>query len=199
MYHHSIWQLLVDLNNKIDQQANVINEMRETISELKNSIDDQPPSKPSIEKIEYQFEQLKIETLEGTLNIGLTPQETLPFEQLEIPSEGSNQNSLTAIESSILHQLQPFITKQLPGQITQMARELDFNLSDEWKNTIFQDVQQQLPKKVKAHVGQLATDGSLKIEPERIPLLTKHIQKEILQGVSRYLEKIKENETYDGY
>ena len=36
-----------------------------------NSLKEAPSTK--IDRIEYKFDQLKIETLEGTLNIGLNP------------------------------------------------------------------------------------------------------------------------------
>ena len=39
----------------------------------------------SIERMEYKFDQLKVETLEGTLNIGLNPSDLQGIEDFSVP------------------------------------------------------------------------------------------------------------------
>ena len=55
--------------------------MEQKITELQN----RPPV--HVEKMEYKFDQLKVETLEGTLNIGLNPTDLQGIEDFSVPSK----------------------------------------------------------------------------------------------------------------
>ena len=44
-------------------------------------------------ELEYKFDQLKVETLEGTLNIGLNPSDLQGIEDFSIPSKNGPECS----------------------------------------------------------------------------------------------------------
>ncbi len=58
-----------------------IHSLEQKIIELQN----RPPV--HVEKMEYKFDQLKVETLEGTLNIGLNPADLQNIEDFSVPSK----------------------------------------------------------------------------------------------------------------
>ncbi len=129
----SLWQQLAYLEQKINQQSALINQLNEKIDQL---IEQQNKSNRVAETIEYNFEQLKIETLEGTLNIGLTPHEDLPFEQLDLPTETSEE-TLTPMEQQVYNQLIPFIRKDLPESLSQFANENEIELDQKQSFLLF--------------------------------------------------------------
>ncbi|TFB22056.1 hypothetical protein E3U55_07075 [Filobacillus milosensis] len=187
---NTVWQQLAYLEQKINQQTQLIQELKDKIDELSEA--QKQSSKSQVEKIEYNFEQLKIETLEGTLNIGLTPHKDLPFEQLDLPEE-SSEPVTTPMEQQIYNQLLPYIRKEVPKIINDFSNENDINISDEWRVILFQDLRKQLPNRIKQHIQNLNQDDRLIIDREQVTMLVNHIKKEISQGVTTYLNNTKEN------
>ncbi|WP_188207098.1 spore germination protein GerPC [Alkalibacillus aidingensis] len=187
--HPYILERLARLEEKVDYQ---IEQMAQILSLLQNMSQEQPEqeeSKATIDSVEYHFEQLKIETLEGTLNIGLTPQNDLPFEQIDLPK----QEGMTHLEQQAMEELSPFLREELPKAIDEYAQEHDLKVTDEWKMLILQDVQKQVPKRVKEYLSQINPEERVIIENEQIPTIVKHIRSEILKGVKDHIMKIKEH------
>src|SRR5690606_9664981 len=60
-------RLISHLQKKLDDTEDVIDQLQTELTELKEQ------KGVHIGRLEYKFDQLKVETLEGTLNIGLTP------------------------------------------------------------------------------------------------------------------------------
>ncbi|MGP4073457.1 spore germination protein GerPC [Piscibacillus sp. B03] len=188
--YNTLWQQLAYLEQKLNQQHLMLEQLNEKVDEL---IDQQRNSHKVADKVEYNFEQLKIETLEGTLNIGLTPQEDLPFKQLDLPKE-SSEETLTPMEQQVYNQLMPFIRKELPHAIKHFTEENDIELDQKQQLLILQDIKDQLPNRIKEHTSSMQKNGRVIIDKEQIPALIKHIQKEITQGIDLFLNQIKENE-----
>ncbi|GIP38120.1 hypothetical protein J31TS4_14000 [Paenibacillus sp. J31TS4] len=69
-----VLRLLQDLYGALAMQRDQLASLSARLEELQASVDALGDRKQTvIEKIEYTFDQLKVETLEGTLNIGITP------------------------------------------------------------------------------------------------------------------------------
>ena len=67
-------------------QHQELSELRSLVTQLSAEVK-QLKEKPSVtvERLEYKFDQLKVETLEGTLNIGLNPTDLNAIEDLAVP------------------------------------------------------------------------------------------------------------------
>ncbi|MGM8214704.1 spore germination protein GerPC [Bacillaceae bacterium W0354] len=190
---NNIWQQLAQLNAKLNEQNELIYELRNMIESLNRQLTEQSIQKPSAEKIEYNFDQLKIETLEGTLNIGLTPNQPLPFEQVDLPKEQKDISGFSPFEQSVYNQLLPYIKDEIPRQINQFSEENNIEIANEWKTILYHDLKKQLPNRIKEHIQQLQTNKRMNINKEQIPMLVEHIKKEINKGLQTYLGRIKEN------
>ncbi|MFK4998183.1 spore germination protein GerPC [Bacillus sp. N9] len=75
------------LYDYMNQQQNEILKLRKELNRLENEVN-KLKEKPGItvERLEYKFDQLKVETLEGTLNIGLNPADLKQIEDVAIPT-----------------------------------------------------------------------------------------------------------------
>ncbi|GAA0454783.1 spore germination protein GerPC [Alkalibacillus silvisoli] len=188
--HPYIMERLNRLEQKVDyqmeQMAHIISLLQQ-LSEDDDSEDEQQQT--TIDTIEYHFEQLKIETLEGTLNIGLTPQRDLPFEQLDLPKK----QGLSEIEQHALKELEPFMREELPEKIDTIASEHSVSLTDEWKTLILQDIHKQIPKRLKEYLNNMNPHERMTVESESLSHITNHIRKEILSGIKDHMLKIKEH------
>src|SRR3954470_18148418 len=125
--NQNLYQILQTMQSYIYRQdqrmrglQKKIHSLEQTVSKLQN----RPPV--HIDRMEYKFDQLKVETLEGTLNIGLNPTDLNGIEDFSVPNQKGpatpkeRMSMFTEIENSI-HQY------------------LDTNLQ-----SIMQDVGQQL-------------------------------------------------------
>ncbi|MFP3720271.1 spore germination protein GerPC [Niallia circulans] len=119
-----------------------------------------------IDRIDYSFDQLKVETLEGTLNIGLNPEDLSNIEELAInPNSPTQQpqapfyppidpkemmNRSMDIEE-VMHQ---FIQLELPEIIRQKQLELNMPEEESYVTFIQEDITKQLPTRIQYYLQQ---------------------------------------------
>lgn len=72
-YISSLHQLSGEQSNKLTELEEKIKMIEEKLNQLDQS--DEKQSKHTIDKIEYHFDQLKIDHLNGALHIGLSPED----------------------------------------------------------------------------------------------------------------------------
>ena len=78
LFHPNAAIILEAQDKRILQLEQELKRLTEEISLLKNK----PPI--HVDKIEYKFDQLKVESLDGTLNIGLNPSDLNNIDELAI-------------------------------------------------------------------------------------------------------------------
>lgn len=156
---------------QIEQQQQLIDQLQKKLDEIQ--MNQQP--KTVIEKIEYHFDQLKIETLEGTLQIGLTPNGS---DLSDVGDLYSQQGAIN--QDPILHSLHAFMTNDIPSWMNQYIRDHDLKVSNEHQQHIVADVRKQLPQRIEFYKNQ---------EPEIDSTQLLHqIQTEIRTSIAQYLD-----------
>ena len=77
--------LFQQLYDYVKWQHQEITNLKASMAELSKEIQ-KLKDKPSVtvERLEYKFDQLKVETLEGTLNIGLNPSDLNNIDDLSV-------------------------------------------------------------------------------------------------------------------
>jgi spore germination protein PC len=150
-----------------------------------------------IDKIEYKFDQLKVETLEGTLNIGLNPSDLSGIEDFSV------QNQSLTTPYSPKHQMQRsmkieeaiyrYLETDLPQLVENAQRELAVQPNDEYLSFIKQDIIKQLPIRIEHHLTSNSTSSRT---PENAPADDKIIEalmQEIQNGVFVFFSNLPEN------
>lgn len=74
-----LFQRIQELEQRLEQSIQRTEQLEKELAELR--------SKPPIH-VEYHFDQLKVSRLDGTLNIGLSPQAMKDIESFEVPAPG---------------------------------------------------------------------------------------------------------------
>lgn len=124
-----------------------------TVLKIKlKELEDRPNIK--IDKIEYKFDQLKVETLEGTLNIGLNPADAESLEELAINHENP---------------LSPFMFKDRDALIQQISQEV-FQYLDNERSTLFQHAGVLQDKPIDPQVADFVIEDLKRQLPFRINL-----------------------------
>ncbi|MEH7014429.1 spore germination protein GerPC [Neobacillus niacini] len=192
-------QLLQWVQLTLQAQENRICTLEHTIQKLQEEMK-QLKDKPSIrvDKIEYKFDQLKVETLEGTLNIGLNPSDLANIEDFAVENQSLNtpihpkaqmQRSMK-IEESIYQ----YLETELPALFKETQNQLNVRLDDSYLAFIKQDIMKQLPARIDYHIQNTAAnkrDGEHSTEESIIDLLKQEIRKGILIFINHLPENVK--------
>jgi spore germination protein PC len=162
-YFYESQQQIKQLQEIAEKQSKQISTLQELLKAMQQEII-QIKEKPSmnIERIEYKFDQLKVETLEGTLNIGLTPGSTGEIEDflvtqnnLEVPIPQRNQNLAKGIETD----LRSYLTQNGHDKIKQIAEQQGKVLENHYYDFMIQDVCKQLPSRINHTLNTITAEA----------------------------------------
>lgn len=162
--------------------------------------------KPSIhiDRIDYSFDQLKVETLEGTLNIGLNPEDLSNIEELAInPNSPINQphapfyppidpKQMMNRSMDLEEKMNQFIQLELPDIIRKKQNELNLPEEESYVSFIQEDITKQLPTRIQYYLQQGANrkqNGS-NLSNEAI---IQALKEEMENGVHLFLSHIPDN------
>ncbi|KAB7665390.1 spore germination protein GerPC [Bacillus sp. B1-b2] len=198
-YSEQMKYYLQQVEKRIKHLEQVVNTLTTEIDTLK--------SRPSVhvDRIDYSFDQLKIETLEGTLNIGLNPEDLSNIEELSINPNNPNiqpnapfyppidPKQMMNRSMDIEEQMHQFIQLELPDIIRNKQIELHLPEEESYITFIQEDVTKQLPTRIQYYLNQApknrATDNG-QFSNERI---IQALKEEMANGVHLFLSHIPDN------
>jgi spore germination protein PC len=197
MNYYEFYEYIQQLHRFVESQSTKIKTLESLVQSLASDVKELK-GKPSIqvEKIEYKFDQLKVETLEGTLNIGLNPSDLQAIEDFAVegkqtvnpPFAPANQfQSTMRIEESLLQN----IDSEVVNIIQQYNQENEVNIDDSYVAFIKDDIRKQLPNRIQYHlnhipIDQRANDQSIEHESRIIELIRNDIQ----NGIYTFLNNL---------
>ncbi|SHG22187.1 spore germination protein GerPC [Ornithinibacillus halophilus] len=175
------------LLQKIQELENRINEMEEKLEENKST---------NIEKIEYKFDQLKVEHLEGTLHVGLSPSDLANIEDLGLGQQNSAfSNPIHKIppvppaagrHPSLINRLNKYLHEDGPKLIQNLAKKNNHPVDSDFEKLLIQDMEKQLPQRIQFYETR-AHDQ--KIPNNNVPnYIFEHIQKEVTHSIETYMK-----------
>ncbi|MDM5328342.1 spore germination protein GerPC [Neobacillus sp. CF12] len=192
-------QLLQWVQMTLQAQENRIAILEQTIQKLQEEMK-QLKDKPSIkvDKIEYKFDQLKVETLDGTLNIGLNPSDLANIEDFAVENQSlktpihpkAQMQRSMKIEESVYQ----YLETELPALFKETQNQLNIRLDDSYLDFIKQDILKQLPARIDYHIQNTAAnerDGEQGTEESIIQLIKQEIKKGILIFINHLPENVK--------
>jgi spore germination protein PC len=197
--NQDFYTYLQKLHQFVQFQESRIQKLEQLAGDLQqqvNSLKDRPPIQ--VDTIEYKFDQLKVETLEGTLNIGLNPSELQGIEDFAV--KGSSVSSPITQQTQMQRamdmeeDIEKFLETDLPDIFSETARELEMEADSTYLNFIKEDIKKQLPGRIDYYLKQGQQNQELSRNPEgwRESSL-EHIKKEIRNGVKAFLGNLPEN------
>ncbi|AIQ24294.1 spore germination protein GerPC [Paenibacillus sp. FSL R5-0475] len=148
----------------------------------------------SIGPINYHFEQLKIEKLEGTLNIGITPNEGNNLDEAMIngkpigEQEGGTPTA-SALSDKIRPEILKYVQEEVPSQFSRLEKEQNLSIDEQYIQMVTQDLLNQMDGRINEYVSQLpaAEEGRGYTEEESASIV-EQIKRDIVTAVERHLE-----------
>lgn len=189
MYYQSDWiQYVQSLQSCMQAQSMKMEEMNRMIQQLIGEIHDlkQTGSPPPVIRNEYKFDLLKVEKLEGTLNIGISPNgNASSIDEFSVDQ---------AVDTPEMRQLQPEMDQRIQQQLHQyldedayqtlkyIEQENQYPLDEPYRKFIIEDVKKQIHPRIQHYLKKVSVDGA---DSERL----NQVEKAIVQKVKKDIDK----------
>ncbi|MCU9612474.1 spore germination protein GerPC [Caldibacillus lycopersici] len=184
---------------KIKVLEDAQSDMKQLLESLKNN------QAVNIERIDYHFDQLKIEKLEGTLNIGVNPNDLQNLDEFAV---GSNQvfpqashkfnpEMINYLENELL----AYMDNEVPQMVDETKREFGLQLDDSYTEFIKQDIRNQLKQRIDYYLRQPANMKENISNQERQDQIIFAIQNDIKQAINSFFSQfpMKGDESSDDF
>ncbi|MGF3102176.1 spore germination protein GerPC [Rossellomorea sp. DUT-2] len=190
MTPQQLYQYIDMLNTKIVALEQKVNELSQELMTIKES------PKINVERIEYKFDQLKVESLDGTLNIGLNPSNLKDtIEDLAV-DQNVNVNSikdLTPYKERITNEIQAYIQTELPTLIQDNEMQFQRSLDPSYYEMVQQDLLNQMPQRIDFYLENIPHVESKQSEEEWERKIISKIKKDIQTALFSFMSQMPEN------
>lgn len=156
--YQQLYQYINNQNKRISNLETLVSELQKEVTSLRD--------KPSInvERIEYKFDQLKVETLEGTLNIGLNPSDLEGIEDLAVNKQTLSPSpvpplkqevDMEGLQKNLMPRIEEYIEKEVPAIITDTEIQLGTSLDDSYHELVKEDIRKQMPQRIQFYAQSM--------------------------------------------
>ncbi|CDQ40677.1 MULTISPECIES: spore germination protein GerPC [Virgibacillus] len=178
---------LNDIHEYMKQQETIIQTLMSRVNQLEESL--QHTNSNKIEKVEYHFDQLKIEHLDGTLHIGLSPQDLVNLEENGFPNQpGTPPNYQPPLKQTLQSELSSYLNDSGPTIIRQLASDHNVTLDDGYPSILIKDIEKQLPGRIAYHENEATKHRKIQSREELHAYITNKIKSEINQSLASYMQ-----------
>ncbi|MBX9971916.1 spore germination protein GerPC [Cytobacillus firmus] len=188
---------LQQLHAFVEAQEKRIRSLEAAVKKLQEETEvlkSRPPMQ--IDRIEYKFDQLKVESLEGTLNIGLNPSELQNIEDFAVdnqnikaPISPNNHMKRTMEIEDAIYQ---YLESKLPEIVASVQQKLNVNADDSYIAFIKEDIKKQLPNRIDFYIKQQQS-ANRSTQENNNEVIIELIKKEIQNGVHAFISHLPEN------
>lgn len=194
-----LYTYIQQMHALVHSQEKRIRDLEKSLKNLQqelNNLKSRPPV--HVDTIQYKFDQLKVETLEGTLNIGLNPSDLEGIEDFEVqnknistPSSPKEQMERTMeIEDRIFQ----YLETDLKALISNYEEQLDRKIEESYIDFIREDIKKQLPSRIEHYLKQIpnnerSAESKMKVNDQ----IEKQIKQDIEKAVLAFLQNLPNN------
>lgn len=191
------YQYTTQMKAFLDAQSKRIAAIEAELSALKEAVN-KLPTEPSttIEKIEYKFDQLKIERLDGTLNIGLNPGKLEELGDLSangqpigypVPFPKQLREQLT---TDIEQEITKYVEQELATIIANIEAEYNLPSQGEYAEFIRNDLFKQLHERIHHYLNQFPYHEQQERNHEYKERIIEQIKTDITQAVRSFFQNV---------
>ncbi|MBU8907911.1 spore germination protein GerPC [Desertibacillus haloalkaliphilus] len=163
-------QRIADLERTVQQLQSEIHHLRQN----------QQPT-----NVEYKFDQLKVERLDGTLNIGLNPNQgeeaiddfSVNQHQLQTPFARGNSDLFENVRKDIYH----YLDHDCYPILETLEAQYNYPLEPSYRQFIIDDVKKQIDHRIQYYLNQVPPNQQSDAQLKDIEHMTKSKVKEDIQ------------------
>jgi len=180
---------------RLYQSEQQIIQLTEKLTQIQQQLNDLSNKSPL--HIEYHFDQLKVNRLEGTLNVGLSPQGIQGIESFEAPDPSclkvtSDQpNGLAEPIRSVQTEMTAYMDDEAAKLLMEMEQQAGIALDEAHRFKVIEDVKKQLNDRVH-YYGRMSpcpSNGTTEEQQAWKNTIKEKTQRDISSAFSAYLSK----------
>ncbi|EEL71974.1 MULTISPECIES: spore germination protein GerPC [Bacillus] len=181
-YLHQLQQALQIQQQTILNLEEQVRLLQEELNELKS----RPSS--SIGKVEYKFDQLKVENLNGTLNIGLNPfsSKGQQIEDFQVDTETLKVNPETETNpdfyQGILQEMHRYLDEEAYSRILHFEQEERTPLDEMYRQMMVDDIKKQMEHRLPYYLSQVQSYEGISSDPD-------YLRDVIIQAMKQDIDK----------
>ncbi|MBN8207129.1 spore gernimation protein GerPC [Bacillus sp. NTK071] len=190
----NIYGILQRMQQHIEQQNHRIKMLENMVDDLKDGYEQLSKApKTNIEKIEYKFDQLKIERLDGTLNIGLTPNGGADMLE-DFTVNGTNGMHPPSLAPETIQSIQQNVNSYMQNgalkQLGELEQKYNYPLDDPYRQFILDDIQKQLDQRINYYLNQ-QTNRSPNTSPQELSEeIENKLKRDIINGMEAFIKNL---------
>lgn len=194
---YDYYDYLSQLHQTVSAQQKKIHDLEEKIFELHEAIRELQIRAPiSIEKIDYHFDQLKIEKLDGTLNIGINPNDLQTMDELSVNGKPPVElENLFHKNQNLFHEVQQYLYRFIGSELPSIIKQHELDPS--FIPSIQQDIIQQLPQRIQYYLNRYEQQLRGKSHEEQQTFIISNVKKDIEEAIQSFKEKQNQNDGND--
>lgn len=180
---------LQQLYSTIQSQQQQLQQLQEAVQRLTAELEDLKRNPPqSIGKVEYKFDQLKVENLNGTLNIGLNPFNSSgeAIEDFDVETETLKVNPEIQVNpdfyQDILQQVTRYLNEDAYSRIIEIETEQRTVLDDTYRQMMIDDIQKQMEHRLPYYLSQVEQYPEITSNPQ-------YMKEIIVQNMKQDIDK----------
>lgn len=187
-YFQQVHEYLRAQNRQMETMKKLIEQLHHDVSQLKEK------QVPSVIKNEYKFDLLKVERLEGTLNIGLNPKSTDSAidefsinQSMDVPSPYHQPPELF---DRIQREIYRYLDHDALQILERIEQECGHPLDDAYRSFIVGDIKRQIDQRIRHYMNQMDT---AELEPEQITAWEQKVVQKVKRDIERTCETFVKN------
>lgn len=189
----NIFYILQQITQQLERQESLIKQLQKKQRALEKELTE-VKEKPvlHIDRIEYQFDQLKIDRLEGTLNIGLNPKDLQDMDEFAIdtlPFHKMQDRYLENIREQLEHELNTYLDTELPEQIDKIKHGNSLDIDESYTQFIIADIRQQLRERIDFYLKQQLREMPQTDREDMSAIILERIKEDIYNAVQSFFKQ----------
>lgn len=187
--NQDVYIYLQQFQQVLQKQQEAIHALEEQVQTLREELDElkgRPSS--SIGKVEYKFDQLKVENLNGTLNIGLNPFATKgqQIEDFQVDTETLKVNPETQTTpdfyQGIIQEMHRYLDEEAYNRILHFEQEQRTPLDDMYRQMMIDDIKKQMEHRLPYYLSQVQPYEEITSDPQ-------YMKDTIIQAMKQDIDK----------
>ncbi|MDF2716575.1 MAG: spore germination protein GerPC [Paenibacillus sp.] len=148
------------LNAYLQWQMQKLQELESKVGQLQQEIDELKKQRTvNVEKIEYKFDQLKIEKLDGTLHIGISPDIGKSIDDFTVNGSDVQTTTVQTDERSLIRsQIDRFLDEDGRTSIQQLEQNHRIMLGEGYADFMIEDIKRQMDMRIDHYMQSVKDD-----------------------------------------